>query len=129
VTADAVGAVTTFLERMAALRDSPNRKATRKADHAALRGLTERGIGQALFDRLSELVAAASVEADQVEEWSTVARAVIKRRDYLIRLGLGSPHARRGAAPVGTAVPPRPVTTAPPAPQEEEEAVPPSRAA
>jgi hypothetical protein len=106
--------VRTFLDRLDELESSPDRTATRKEDHAALQSLVPRGIDPAQRARLRALVeqseqpteqgespdpAAASKAAEQMkadltalkawfDEWSGVARAVIKRRDYLIRLGL-----------------------------------------
>jgi hypothetical protein len=121
---DALAAVATFLDRIQALRDSPERKATRKDDQAALRGLAERALDDAFFAHLAELVAVAGtdatgddlappisvanaqVEADQaaldalagwLEEWTRVARITIKRRDSLIRLGV-SHRATKGKA-------------------------------
>ena len=110
VGAGAVVSVATLLDRLDALESSPERKATRKADHAALETLTKRGISRNERDRLRGLIATASTPAkneaperedDDAEhrqallklrgwyvEWSETARAVIKRRDHLIRLGL-----------------------------------------
>jgi hypothetical protein len=107
----AVIGVATLLDRLDALEKSPERKATRKADHAALATLTKRGIGEAERARLRALVVTATTAAKTDDdasdaadeapsnealmklhawygEWSEVARAVIKRRDHLIRLGL-----------------------------------------
>jgi len=109
--AGAVLGVATLLDRLDALEKSPERKATRKADHAALDTLTKRGISAAERTRLRALVTTAMTAARTEEEasptaddtapteallklhawygeWSEVARAVIKRRDHLIRLGL-----------------------------------------
>jgi hypothetical protein len=103
--------VATLLDRLDALEKSPERKATRKADQAALDTLTKRGISTAERARLRALVTTATTAAKSEEdasdaaddgvpneallklhawygEWSEVARAVIKRRDHLIRLGL-----------------------------------------
>ena len=109
----AVVGVKTLLNRLDALDKSPERKATRKEDHAALATLAERGITAKERARLSELVKIAQstteIEAPDAEgkaareeayvkalgalrvwyiDWSAMARSVIKRRDYLIRLGL-----------------------------------------
>jgi len=96
-----------------ALRSAPDRKATRKQDKAALDLLAERGLTTAEFDRLAQLVAVAT-SAPEVEpldpgegkaaderyvrargdlwvwynEWSRIAKTVLKRRDYLMQLGL-----------------------------------------
>lgn len=115
--AAAVVSVRTFLDRLDELENGEDRKATRKADHAALKKLAERRIDQAERSRLRELIAAATAlpaeeapappeDAEKTEtlaaeqreakiklwalwaEWSEVARAEIKRRDYLIQLGL-----------------------------------------
>ncbi|MEO5726050.1 MAG: hypothetical protein ABI134_20685 [Byssovorax sp.] len=109
--AGAVVGVATLLDRLDALEKSPERKATRKADQAALDTLAKRGIPTAERARLRALVTTAMTAAKAEEdasdaaddgapneallklhawygEWSEVARAVIKRRDHLIRLGL-----------------------------------------
>lgn len=114
-----------LLERLDALEGAPEREGTREADHAALATLSARGIGKAerarlralleqvqgravSFDALkqqSELdrqVRAALVEQRRwLEDWSDVARSVIKRRDQLIRLGLASRRPRGGAGAAG----------------------------
>lgn len=119
----AVISVRTLLDRLEALEKSPERKSSRKEDHAALKTLESRGITREERKRLRELVRVASgeaggagandaegaegAEASEValvdseehqqalralyawyKEWSETARAVIKRRDHLIRLGL-----------------------------------------
>lgn len=109
--------------RLDALESGEGRKATRKADHAALAKLADRGLGADERARLRKLVnTALSVSADadnhekvladdaarQAEylealkalrvwyvEWADVARVEIKRRDRLIRLGLASPKRRK----------------------------------
>lgn len=104
----ALVAVTRFLDRLDALEKGPERKATRKADHAALARLTARGITPDERARMRKLLEAAKsgtaapaapVEVDpdldrlielraMYEEWAEVARVVIRRRSDLIRLGL-----------------------------------------
>jgi len=109
----AVVGVKTLLDRLDALEKSPERKATRKEDHAALATLSARGITAKERARLAELVQTAhsTTEIEAPDEagkaareeayvkalgalrvwyvdWSDMARSVIKRRDYLIRLGL-----------------------------------------
>jgi hypothetical protein len=110
----AVIGVKLFLDRLDALESGADRKATRKDDHAALATLAARGITTEERARLRALVQraqtvsalpetisapAADTSDDKVEaalgalrdwydEWSGVAKAVITRRDYLIRLGL-----------------------------------------
>jgi hypothetical protein len=109
--AAAVVSVSKLLERLDALKGSPKREATREADHAAIATLTQRGIDDALLAKLKELVAVAQM-AQPVEnvvmtaeetavreqalrelltwykDWSETARAVIRRRDYRIMMGL-----------------------------------------
>jgi histidyl-tRNA synthetase len=109
----AVVGVKTLLDRLDALEKSPERKATRKEDHAALATLSARGITARERARLADLVqtAQSTTEIEAPDEagkaareeayvkalgalrvwyvdWSDMARSVIKRRDYLIRLGL-----------------------------------------
>ncbi|MBI4957599.1 MAG: hypothetical protein HY908_36675 [Myxococcales bacterium] len=111
---EAVLNVSLLLERLDALERAPEREATRTEDAAALATLASRGLDA---ERRAELVAlvaqaqsvtapephegaaadAAATTARQqalvalrawYEEWSEIARACIKRRDYLQRLGL-----------------------------------------
>jgi hypothetical protein len=112
--------VTTLLDRLDTLGKSKN-----KADHAALATLKARGIGEDERKRLRGLLkkaqSAPAVEpttnhaaaaADHAaalaavrawyEEWSEIARACVKRRDYLILLGL----AKRKTASSPTVAPP-----------------------
>jgi hypothetical protein len=119
----AVAGVGTLLTRLDALESGEGRKATRKADHAALAKLADRGLDADERARLRKLVnTALSVSADadnhekvladdaarQAEylealkalrvwyvEWADVARVEIKRRDRLIRLGMASPKRRK----------------------------------
>ncbi len=109
-----VGAVVgaqTFLTRLDALESSPDRAATREADHAALATLAERGITPAERARVRELIRKTEALTDDgssgmeqlsvaeqtsrlraarafYEEWSQIARTLITRRDLQIRLGL-----------------------------------------
>ena len=109
--AAAVVSVSKLVERLEALKDSPERAATREADHAALATLAQRGIDDALLTKLSELVAIAQM-AEPIEsaattaknsesreqalrellawykDWGETARVVIRRRDYRIMMGL-----------------------------------------
>lgn len=120
----AVIGVKILLERLDALEKSPARKATRKADHEALATLEKRGIDAKERARLAELVKVAEsvgagfdVEGEKAreerdaayvqalvalrawfEEWTEIARVAVKRRDYLIRMGLAS---RRSPAKKG----------------------------
>ncbi len=105
--------VETLLERLNALQSGAERKATRKDDAKALATLAERGLHKTERARLAALVATAKTLRDDrtpdddaeaaataayigaldelrgwFEEWTQVARAAIKRRDHLIRLGL-----------------------------------------
>jgi hypothetical protein len=107
--------VSALLDRFDALDSGEERKATRKQDRAALETLATRGIDDAQRKRLRALVKKAksappvstsgaqdaeraeALRADAMlelrgwyEEWAEIARASIKRRDHLIRLGLAS---------------------------------------
>lgn len=62
--AAAVASVTTFLDRCDELETSKDRKATRKADLAALDRLAERGISKAERERLRALLAVATASPD-----------------------------------------------------------------
>lgn len=107
----AVVGVHTFLSRLDALEASPDRAATREADHAALATLSDRGITAdertrvwALVRKAEALTEDATSDAKQLsaaeqtsrlrdarafyEEWAQIARTLISRRDLLIRLGL-----------------------------------------
>jgi hypothetical protein len=117
VGAAAVVSVATLLDRLDALESSPERKKTRKADHEALETLAKRGVDKAERERLRALVEIAKRPANDddaiaagddedlhassdatsegllalrawYQEWSEVARVVVKRRSDLIRLGL-----------------------------------------
>jgi hypothetical protein len=117
-------AVSVLLDRLDALEGAPGREGTRDADHAALATLSARGIDKAERARLRALVEqaqgqtcsdgfeqqgeldrqvrAALVEQRRwLEDWSDVARSVIKRRDQLIRLGLASRRPRGGGGAGG----------------------------
>lgn len=99
--------ITTLLDRLDALESSPDRVATREADHAALATLAKRGIDAEERARLRALVKLAQTAAPPVvpeaaeqreqalldlyawyKDWSETARAVIHRRDYLVMLGV-----------------------------------------
>lgn len=111
--AASVLSVKNLLERIDALESSPERKATRKQDQAAVAAIAAKGITQEERARLRGLVdlAQTAVKAaptdtgasEQVErvlledlralrawydEWAKTAKVAIKRRDYLISLGL-----------------------------------------
>jgi hypothetical protein len=125
--AGAIGSVTLFLDRLDELEGGKDRKATRKADHAALEKLRERGFTKVERARLRGLletatgaqkVAAedgsqATAEADRraakralwgwFNEWSEIARTEIKRRDHLILLGLAKRKPRKATAAKGGA--------------------------
>lgn len=125
---EAVVGVHTFLSRLDALESSPDRADSRVADHAALATLAERGINAAERERVGALVRAAESLSDDddteqsvltaaeqekrmraarafYEEWSTIARTLVERRDHLIRLGLAQ---RRYTAEEPTDDPPQP---------------------
>jgi hypothetical protein len=97
-------------DRVAALAGSPERAGTREADQLALQTLAQRGMNAAFFENLREVVVVArevvppalQLPGPRTEkrekallelhawykDWSETARAVIKRRDHLILLGL-----------------------------------------
>ncbi|HEU4533985.1 MAG TPA: hypothetical protein VFS00_07705 [Polyangiaceae bacterium] len=133
---EAVLSVATFLGRLDALEGAPEREGTREADHAALATLERRGITRAERARLRGLVTVARTavpttgagdaerreqrRADLIalrawfEDWSEMARALIRRRDLLVVLGLAK---RKRPAKKGGAEPPPPdAGTPPPAP-------------
>src|SRR5205807_1567213 len=107
--AEAVVGVATLLDRLDGLEDGGDRKATRKADHAALATLEQRGITKHERARLRVLVKSAQTlghaEAPAAEaapsdreralgelyrwhkDWSETARSVVKKRAHLITLG------------------------------------------
>ncbi len=108
--AASVLAVRTFLDRLDELESAPARESTRTADLAALAKLAGRGITAAVRAHLRARVAVATVATEPAappnvespagsrearialrvwfEEWSEIAKADIKRRDYLVSLGL-----------------------------------------
>lgn len=107
----AVGAVAVFLDRVDTLEKGRSPE-TRAADKDAVKKLATRGLDAAERKRVAALVkvaqgkAAAPAKSDAPEaddtadvlalkawydEWAAIAKAVIKRRDYLIRLGLAQP--------------------------------------
>jgi hypothetical protein len=119
----AVVAVSVFLDRLDALESSSERKGSRKADHAAMATLERRGVTKDARKQARHLVhivetttaptvvpvvappTDARMEAltdlyAWIQDWSDCARAVITRRDQLIRLGIGKRHARVAATPV-----------------------------
>lgn len=117
----------TFLDRIQDLESSPDRKATRKQDHAALEALASRGINEVMFKELRSMLASAQVQATALEaapaddrttaitelylwlrDWRETARAVIKNKSQLRMLGIGGKRAKK-AAPQ-----PTPVVTQPP---------------
>jgi len=126
--AGSVVSVTTLLDRLDALEGSAARAATRKADKAALATLARRGIDGAIRKHLRDLVIVAqSAKApaatpatndgnDRRErslvalrswyrDWSETARAVIRRRDHLVMMGLSKRKRAKGPAD-GPSVPP-----------------------
>ena len=141
VFADAVGdpsttplvAVTLFLERLDALESSPERKSTRKSDHAALATLERRGVTKEARKNAKHLVHVIETTAapevtdapppvDErmaalgevyawVQDWTDSARSVITRRDHLIRLGIGK---RRSRSATVVAPQPEPSPAPPP---------------
>lgn len=145
--AGAVASVALFLERLDALESDPNRAQTREADQAALQTLAVRGVGPDKRAQLRRLVDVAmnvsGVGADSVDEatdgpefarhqrdllalyawyvdWAAVAKAYIRRREQLVRLGLGRRRKRKGAdeattpTTTGGSPPDAPIVGAPP---------------
>jgi hypothetical protein len=129
----------TFLDRIDDLEKSPERKATRKQDHAALEALSSRGLNDVVFKQLRTLLnevqvvqaapVTGSVDAgtDAVTElylwlrdWREQARAVVKNKSQLRMLGIGGKRAKKSAtttAPTTPALPAAPITITPVAPQ------------
>ena len=125
--ASAVVGVRKLLDRIDALQSGKGRPAGQRAgDRAALATLTARGIDDRERARLRTLVTQAESygavsdlaarQSDSVtseeehlatlrdlrawyEEWSDIARAVIKRRDHLLRLGLAQLKPRKTPTP------------------------------
>ena len=103
---EAVVSVSTLLDRLDGLESAPERKATRKADQAALATLATRGYSAEERTRLRGLVTTAqtlvvtapSSDADReatlqklyawYNAWSTIARMVLVRRDHQIAVGI-----------------------------------------
>jgi hypothetical protein len=111
----AVTGIATFLARLDALEDGTDlhRQATKKEDKKAVQLLASRGLTRAERGRLGALVGVALGPTkalsdapapaadtarrqalvklkDWYEEWSATAKAVVKKKGYLIRLGLAS---------------------------------------
>ena len=113
--AGSIASVTLFIDRVNTLNEGTDseREDFREQDQEAVNLLAQRGIDAATLEHLSELLTiirkgtkgvpdmGPTPEDDREEtfirmkewydEWSTIARAVIKRRDYLIVLGLKKP--------------------------------------
>jgi hypothetical protein len=130
--AQAVLGIVTFLNRLDSLESGVERKATRRADRAALDTLARRGVTTVERERLRALVIAAQsspeisdadLEGDAAattakakrdvelanlrawyEDWAATARSVVTRRDYLIRLGLAKRRSARKSAALGPRV-------------------------
>lgn len=122
-----VPSVTMFLDRLDALESSPDRKSTRKADHAAIATLAQRGVTSESRKHLHGLVklietssaptlAAQAPDArtialqavyDWIQDWSECARGVITNRSHLIKMGIGKRRSRKSdAQPDPTPAPP-----------------------
>jgi hypothetical protein len=124
----AIQSVGTYLRRLDALESGKGRdKHEHKTDKAAIAKLASRGITSEVRARLEKLVASLEEGPDDAEpaaspavplsgprraalvalygwffEWSETARAVIRRRDYLIRLGLAQRKPKKTAPGGGT---------------------------
>ena len=116
--------VSLFLDRLASLANDPERKATRKADHAVLETVKERGVSDADLKRLRaavkeaqttpapEVIAAAAPDG-RLEalralrawyiDWAETARVVLTRRDHLIRVGLATRKRSQPPTPIRVA--------------------------
>ena len=110
-----VPSVTMFLDRLDALESAPERKSTRKADHAAIATLAQRGVTAESRKHLHQLVklietsAAPTLAAqgpdartaalqsvyDWIQDWSECARGVITNRSHLIKMGIGKRRSRK----------------------------------
>ena len=127
--AAAVLGVKRLLDRLDALESSSERAATQQQDQAAVALLAQRGIDASERQRLRALIAVAEsapelslpnaqavaqAESDYLkglmalrawfEEWAGIAHVAIKRRDYLIRMGLAK-RRLHGAEPADPATP------------------------
>jgi hypothetical protein len=136
--------VATFLQRINALDhgSDPARAKSKKADKKAVELLAKRGLTKKVRDHLAELVETAlgptsvleegadpGLEAREArreklvalkqwyDEWATTARALVKKRVYLIRLGLAQRKtkvkAKPPTPPVATPEPPAPAVPTP----------------
>jgi hypothetical protein len=123
----AIVEVSNFLDRLDALAGSPARKARRKADHAALALLAERGIDEKVRAHLRARIVVASTDAGAppappepsterkeslvklyrwFEDWSSTGLIIVPNRADLILLGIKR---RRPRAKKSIAQPPMPV--------------------
>ncbi|MCS6901822.1 MAG: hypothetical protein RMJ98_18940, partial [Myxococcales bacterium] len=113
----AVLSVKNLLDRLDALETSPDRASSREQDLAAIAAIAAKGLSREERARLRALVSTAQglmapgapasepvcppVLQDLQDlkawyvEWAETARVAIKRRDYLIRLGLAKRKARK----------------------------------
>ncbi len=122
-----------LMDRLDALENDPSRVATRDQDREAVAKLGERGLSKSERSRIRQLIEAsqranpvdlspsAREEADKqyvanlvalrdwYQEWAEIARALITRRDHLIRLGLASQKRGDTEAPETPAAPVAPV--------------------
>lgn len=119
---EAVVVVSTLLDRLDALESGAERKATRKADHAVLETLAARGYSKeerarlrGLVDLTQTVVVTNPISDEEREktlgrlyawynEWSSIARLALTRRDHQIAVGIAKRRkAKKGepaAAPV-----------------------------
>jgi hypothetical protein len=118
---EAVVGVSTLLDRLDALDNGPDRKATRKADHAALETLAARGYTKeerarlrGLVDLTQTVVVTKPISDEEREktlkrlhawynEWSSIARLALTRRDHQIAVGIAK--RRKAKKSEGAAVP------------------------
>ena len=119
--AGAVLGVRTLLARFVELESGEERKATRKADHAAMKTLEGRGFTKTERARLQALVDTAQTLEEPAalpdastpaarkdalvklygwyKDWSETARSVIKKRSHLITLGLAKRRTKKEEGP------------------------------
>jgi hypothetical protein len=121
---EAVIGVATLLERFDALESAPERIATRAADHAALATLAARGYTAEERARLRGLVGltqtvvmtkpVSDAEREKTltqlyawyNEWSTIARLALTRRDHQIAVGIAKRRKpKKDEAPEGAVAP------------------------
>jgi hypothetical protein len=123
IAAQAALTISTLLDRFDQLENGAARKSTRKQDHAALERLSDRGYTKEVRKHLRALLETTKTvtvveplsteESDAIKielwgflnEWTTQAKVLIKRRDILLRLGIGKRN-KRAATPANPPIDP-----------------------